>query len=108
MNMRPFFRKDGPKEIGLNTFYQLSKQERLEHIDALKTLPFENLSQRDFTIICFWYQKWDLTDWPENKKLNFFSIEEETQIKEVQPVTGTSIPDDDWIIYNLTQDFDKI
>jgi hypothetical protein len=87
--IRLVHRTDVPKEINLKNFYQLSNQQRSAHIDALKQLPFDQLSETDLGVVFFYYQNWLLEDWP-GKKVNFFEVKEIPQQVE-QIDTGTSI-----------------
>jgi hypothetical protein len=89
---RKVHRTTGPKEINLKNFYQLSNAQRDAHIDALKQLRFEELSEVDLGVVFFHYQNWLLEDWP-SKKVNFFEIKEIPQ-QVIQIDTGTSILDE--------------
>jgi len=86
---RQVSRTGTPKEINLKNFYQLSNQQRDAHIDALKQLPFDQLSETDLGVVFFYFQNWLIEDWP-GKKTNFFEIKEIPQQVE-QIDTGTSI-----------------
>ncbi len=72
---RTIHRTTGPKEINLTDFYKLSNTSRNTHIDALKQIPFNQLSQVDLGVVFFYYQNWLLEDWP-SYKTNFISINE--------------------------------
>ena len=74
---RTIHRDGAPAEINLKDFYQLSNTSRKAHIDNLKQIPFNELSQVDLGVVFFYYQNWLLEDWPGNK-LNYFSFDKET------------------------------
>jgi hypothetical protein len=54
------------EEVSLKSFYQMSKEEKQEHIKVLEKIPEKELSSNDIYILNF-YSK---------KKINFFSIDE--------------------------------
>lgn len=61
--------------IHLKQFYNLSRQEKKEHINELRKIPFKELEEYQKAIVYFWYQNWMLEGWPIPKK-NFISIED--------------------------------
>ncbi len=74
---KPFTNRLGePKQINLKQFYQLSDAKRHTHIEELKNLKFNELSDTDKGVVFFYYQNWLLEDWP-GKKENFFEIEQD-------------------------------
>lgn len=96
MKTRKIHRTTGPKEINLKNFYSLTQLERKTHIDALRKLNFEDLSEVDLGVVYLWYQNWLLEDWP-GSKTNFISIEEKIpQQKDASTCvdTGTSVLDE--------------
>lgn len=100
---KPFTHRLGePKEISLKQFYQLSDAKRHTHIEELKNLNFNELSDTDKGVVFFYYQNWLLEEWP-GKKVNFFEIEKETPTvfeQVVETVNEQVIPTVDEICEN--------
>lgn len=96
MKTRQVHRTTGPKEFNLKQFYSLTQSERKTHIDALRQLEFNDLSETDLGVVYLWHQNWLIEDWP-GTKTNFISIEEKiTQQEDASTCvdTGTSILDE--------------
>lgn len=62
-----------PLEINLKQFYQLSIEQKKEHIEELKKINFKDLSETDKGVIFLYYQNWNLENWPIPKK-NFIEL----------------------------------
>jgi len=61
--------------IQLKQFYNLTRQEKKEHINELRKIPFKELDEYQKAVVYFWYQDWMLDSWPISKK-NFISIQD--------------------------------
>ncbi len=83
--LKTFHRVGEPKEVNLKQFYQLSSSQRQAHIEKLKKLQFNELSETDKGVVFFYFQNWLLEDWP-GQKVNFFQLE-----KEIPTVLGENI-----------------
>lgn len=62
-------------KIQLKQFYNLSRQEKKEHVNELRKIPFKELEEYQKAIVYHWFQDWMLEGWPITKK-NFISIED--------------------------------
>jgi hypothetical protein len=80
-------------KTGLKQFYLLNKQERLDLMNELKKVPFNELTFAEKGIVFFWFQNWTLDHWPIPKK-NFISIEDLPQPKK-ETIASASMLDDD-------------